>query len=211
MKQKLYALCVLLSSLAISSALAGDKTIEMKFASSKDTFLKGEPIIITCTLSNLSTNVIDMDLGFDRARSFLFSMEGSRQYTNSASYGGITLPPHVQLKSLETYSQPIILDEWNLPIRNGSNSISGCLDCGGVRLSAVFVVNLAEPSGDQLGVALGALVSRAATTTNIIESGILQRAIHTAAGRSPVVLGLLKREGALLYNILENIGIEPYD
>jgi hypothetical protein len=132
MKPKTHALGVLFTVVLAFSVHAGEAIIDVKFSSSKATFIKGEPIVVTCTLSNLSSNVIAMDLGFDRVGGFLFSLDGSKQYANSIPQGGLSSPPDVRIKPGETYHSRMILNEWGLPLRNGSNSITACLDYNGI-------------------------------------------------------------------------------
>ena len=119
MKQKGHLLGILFTVVVAFSARGGAKAVDMKFATSKDTFIKGEPIIITCTLSNLSTNVITLDLGYDRVQGFLFAVEGSQLLTNPAAYGGLSSPPKVELQPGATHREFLVLDEWSLPLKNG--------------------------------------------------------------------------------------------
>jgi hypothetical protein len=204
-------LSILLTNMAVFSVCAAENMVDMKFATSKDSFMKGEPIIVTCTLLNLSSNIIDINLGYDRAGSFLFGLAGSQEHTNSAQYGGLFLLPHVQLKPGAAFRQSLILDEWSLPLKSGSNSITGSLEYGGIKLTSVFHVNLVEPTKAQLAAALGALVSKAATSSDIEEKNILHRALHTVAKRSSEVRALLIAQETLLKDIVENADKEIGD
>jgi hypothetical protein len=206
MKQRIHLLGGLFSVLIAFSVQGGDNTVDMKFAPSKDTFIKREPIIVTCTLSNLSSNVITMNLGYDRVKGFLFSLDGSKQFNNSRFEGGISRGSDVTLKPGEAYQSRIILDEWILPLKNGSNSITACLNYNGSKFTNVFTVKLVEPTGNDLEVALGALITRAATTKDMEEQIDLERGLRVAAEQSPRVRAFLNRQAAELKSIIENIG-----
>ena len=158
--------------------------VDMKFTTSKDTFIKGEPIFVTCTLSNRSTNGVTFDLGCDRLDGFLFSLDGGNQFSISMPDGPLSHPAEVQLKAGEAYQSGMVLDEWRLLLGTGSNSIMAFLDYKGTKLTNTFVVKLVEPSGIALEVALGELAIRMTMTP--FEKGIdLRRGLIDAEKQYP--------------------------
>jgi hypothetical protein len=188
-----------------------DVGIALEFAPSKANFFDGEPIIVVFKLFNQSTNIINVNLGYDRFGKLLFQLKQSVEYTNCVNQGGLSYPPVVSLAPGGTYKRTICLDQWLLPFKIGTNTVVGKLNIEGKDLAGNLEVNIIESTDNQLAFALGVLACQAATTINTDEHNTINDALHWTVKHSLKARKLLAKQMDFIKRVIENADTETTD
>jgi hypothetical protein len=203
-------LATIFTSFLVFAAKA-DSDVEVKFTTSKGCFLKGEPVIAICTISNRSNH--DIFINYNCNTNLSFGCNGGLLQSNPTPiHGGATIGPNgTELKPNEICHLWVALDEWSLEFHYGTNFVRSIFNYNGVKMSDRFDVNLTKSNDHDLGIALGALVAEIAATTNPQEQDVLREAIHIKQKQSPEIRPLLQTEFMSLKDIIDNADNEPID
>ena len=212
MKTKSFILVFIFMGLIVISARS-ENDMDIKFKPTKDSFFIGEPVIVICTISNLSDHVINLNFGSDGTNKFTFSSNGGEKQAIPALEDGGTSGSllNVQLKPDEVYRRWIALDKWSLSLNSGLNSATGVFNNHGVEITGEFEIKLVASTEAQLGTVLGALIGEAGAATNAEEQSVLLEALHVKAKQSTDIKSILTKQEIFLKDIINNANVKVID